>query len=295
MFRRGWVIAWQVSPVRLRSGRTMTCFEMPQKCNLSTTSEHHDVSRHFRIIGALMMREMTTRFGREGLGFLWVVGEPLLFCFGVLIMWTLIKPAYEHGVRVGPFVMTGYMSLLMFRHMVSFSVGAIGANIGLLYHRQIGIMHVFFARNLMEFAGGTAAFCIVYITLIILGEVSLPYDWLLLYGGWILVGWTGFGFALTLAGLALRYEIMEKLVPILGYLMIPLSGSFMMVAWMPAQYREAFLWVPFPNAVEMVRAGVFGEFVETYYSASYALVAGAVMVASGMLLLAGAKKRVAVE
>jgi hypothetical protein len=41
------------------------------------------------------MREMTTRYGREGLGFLWVVGEPLLFCFGVIIMWTLVKPAYE--------------------------------------------------------------------------------------------------------------------------------------------------------------------------------------------------------
>lgn len=253
------------------------------------------MSRHFRIIGALLMREMTTRFGREGLGFLWVIGEPLLFCFGVLIMWSILKPAYEHGVRLGPFVMTGYMSLLIFRHMIGFSIGALQANIGLMYHRQVKTMHIFIARNLMEFAGGTAAFIVVYIVLLALGEVHLPADPLLLYAGWLLVGWTGFGLAMVFAGLSLRFEIMERLVPFLGYAMIPLSGAFMMVGWMPAQYREAFLWVPFPNAIEMVRAGVFGEFVDTYYHGEYALFAGAVMVFFAMILLAGAKNRIVTE
>ena len=253
------------------------------------------MSRHFRIIGALLMREMTTRFGREGLGFLWVVGEPLLFCFGVLIMWTLIKPAYEHGIRLGPLVMTGYMCLLLYRHMISFSLGAIQGNIGLLHHRQIGIWHIFFARNLMEFAGGTAAFVVVYVTLIALGQVSLPQDWLLLYGGWLLVAWTGMGIGLIFAGLAIRFDVMERLVPVLSYAMVPLSGAFFMVAWLPAQYREPFLLVPFPNGIEMVRAGVFGEFVDTYYHADYGFWSGAVMLFIGMILLAGAKNRVAIE
>jgi len=241
------------------------------------------------------MREMTTRFGREGLGFLWVVGEPLVFCLGVVVMWSLIKPAYEHGIRVGPMVMTGYMSLLVYRHMIGFSTGALNANIGLMYHRQVGMMHIFIARNLMEFAGATAAFVIVYITLILLGQVSLPADWLLLYGGWLLVGWTGFGIAMVFAGLALRFEVMERIIPVLSYAMIPLSGAFFMVAWLPAQYREPFLLVPFPNAIEMVRAGVFGEFVDTYYHADYALLSGGVMLFLGMILLAGAKNRIVIE
>lgn len=252
-------------------------------------------SRHFRIIGALLMREMTTRYGREGLGFLWLIGEPLMFCFGVLIMWTLIKPAYEHGIRLGPLVMTGYMSLLMFRHMISFSLGAIEGNVGLLHHRQIGIMHIFLARNLMEFGGGTVAFCVVYAVLLILGQVSLPHDWLLLYAGWLMVGWTGIGIALIFAGLAVRFDVMERLVPVLTYIMVPLSGAFFMVGWIPERYRDTFLLVPFPNAIEMVRAGVFGEFVPTYYHPAYALAAGGVMLFAGMILLAGAKNRISIE
>lgn len=253
------------------------------------------MSRHFRIIGALLMREMTTRFGREGLGFLWVVGEPLLFCFGVIIMWTLIKPAYEHGIRLGPLVMTGYMSLLMYRHMIAISLGAIQGNIGLMHHRQIGLMHIFLARNLMEFAGGTAAFVVVYVVLFALGQVELPANWLLLYAGWIMVGWTALGVSLIFAGLTIRYELMERLVPVLTYAMIPLSGAFFMLSWIPQQYRDMLLWVPFPNAIEMVRDGVFGEFVPTYYHAEYALLSGAIMLFTGMILLSGAKNRVAIE
>jgi capsular polysaccharide transport system permease protein len=252
-------------------------------------------SRHFRIIGALLMREMTTRFGREGLGFVWVVGEPLIFCLGVLFMWTLIKPEYEHGIRLGPLVMTGYMCLVLFRHMISFSLGAVEANVGLLHHRQIGILHLYLARNFMEFAGATVALVIVYVVLIALGQVGLPKDWLLLYGGWLLTGWVGFGLALTLAGLAMRYELMERLVPVLTYAMIPLSGAFFMVAWIPAKYRETFLLVPLPHGIEMVRAGVLGEFVHTYYHPLYAAACGGALVGAGLILLADVKNRIVIE
>ena len=161
-------------------------------------------SRHSKIVGALMMRETTTRFGRDGLGFLWVVGEPLLFCLFVLTMWSVIKPEYEHGIRIGPFVMTGYMSLLLLRHQIGFSMYALQANIGLLYHRRITILHIFLARNLLEFSGGTAAFIVVYAILIALGQVSLPESWLLVYSGWVLLGLMGNGTAIILAALSMR-------------------------------------------------------------------------------------------
>ncbi len=252
-------------------------------------------ARQFRIIGALMRREMSTRFGREGLGFAWVIGEPLLFCFGVLLLWSAIKPEYEHGIRIGPFIMTGYMCLLLYRHMISFSVGALSGNVGLLHHRQIRTLHIFLARNLLEFLGGTAAFIIVYIVLLALGQVELPHNWLLLYAGWFTTAWVGFGIGLAFAGLSSRFDIMERLVPVLTYSMIPISGAFFMLHWIPQQFREVLLWFPFPHGIEMVRDGVFGHIAPTYYNASYAWFMGAVMLVFGLLLLAGAKNRVDLE
>lgn len=252
-------------------------------------------SRNFRVIGALMMRETITRFGREGFGFLWLIGEPLLFCFGVLLMWSIIKPEYEHGIRLGPFVMTGYMSLLLFRHQIAYAMGAIQANIGLLHHRQIHVLHTYLARAALEFMGGTAAFVVVYICLIAAGQVSLPKDWGLLYGGWLLLGWLSTGLSITLAALALRFEIMERLVPVLSYALIPLSGAFFMVAWLPDQFQEMYLLVPLPHGIEMVRAGVFGEFVETHFNFAYAFAWGGIFNFAGMILLAGVQDRVDIE
>lgn len=248
-----------------------------------------------QIIGALVMREMSTRFGRQGLGFAWLIGEPLLFCFGVLILWTATKPEYEHGIRLAPFIMTGYMSLILTRHMIGLLGNALQANLGLLYHRRITPVHIFSARILLELGGATGAFFVVYLTLLALGQVSLPHDLLLLYSGWFLLAWVSVGFSLVLAGLVMRFEMMERLVGLISYSLIPISGVFFMVAWLPPAYREIYLLIPFVHGVEMIRAGVFGEFVPTYYDAPYALFCGGVMNALGLLIIAGARDRVESE
>lgn len=251
--------------------------------------------KHSRIVGALILREMNTRYGREGLGFVWLIVEPLIFCFGVLLLWTLTKPAYEHGVRVGPFVMTGYMSLILCRHFIGSASNALQANIGLLHHRQIAPMHIFMSRAVLEFMGATMAFIVVYVVLLALRQVELPHDALLLYGGWLILAWVGHGFALILTGLAIRFEMFERVVPLISYSLIPISGAFMMVEWLPSQYREIFLYIPFPHGIEMLRAGVFGEFVKTHYDAAYAIAFGTVMNIGGLLLISGARHRIDIE
>ncbi|WP_312491215.1 ABC transporter permease [Brevundimonas sp.] len=253
------------------------------------------IKRHARLVGALFMREIVTRFGRESAGFLWVIGEPLLFCAGVLVLWSAIKPAYEHGVRLGPFVMTGYMCLLLLRHMLSMSVGALQANVGMLYHRQITPIHIFIARNFMEFCGGTVAFIVVYVALYAIGEVGLPHDWLLLYAGWFLMAWVSIGFALVMAGLAMKYEVMERVTSLVGYVIIPFSGAFTMASWVPSHYRDLYLMVPFPHGVEMVRSAVFGEFVETHFNPAYAFAFGGVLLLIGLVLISDARERILVE
>ncbi len=53
-----------------------------------------------RVIKALMIRELSTRFGRENIGFLWMMVEPLLFPALVAIIWRLLKGPEEHGISV---------------------------------------------------------------------------------------------------------------------------------------------------------------------------------------------------
>ncbi|MGA0545368.1 ABC transporter permease [Brevundimonas sp. VNH65] len=254
-----------------------------------------ELKKQVRIVGALILRELVTRYGREGLGFLWLVLEPLVFCFGVMGMWTLIKPEYEHGIRLGPFIMTGYMSILVFRHVVGISTGALQANIGLMQHRIVRPLHIYAARTVMEFIGCALAFLVVYVVLLAIEWVEPPQDYLKLYSGYLLMGWVSVGFALTISSLAIRYEVIERVLPVSMYLIIPLSGAFFMMDWIPPGYREILLLNPLPHTIEMVRDGVFGEFVKTHYNPVYPLAFGGVMTFVGLLMLAQARRYVEVE
>lgn len=253
------------------------------------------VVRQSQIVGALMMREMATRYGRRGLGFLWVVGEPLMFCFGVILIWTFIRHHAAHGLSVPAFVMTGYMALLLLRHSISFSINAVGANLGLLYHRALTPLHFYLARGVLEFAGTTAAFIVLYLALLLFRQVEAPHDWLLLYSGWMLMWLMAMGTGFALSGLATRFEVMERVVPLLSYALIPMSGVFFMVDWLPERVREAYLWVPFPNAIEMIRAGVFGEFVPTHFRPGYALAVALLLLLAGLLLVKNAEGYIDVD
>lgn len=251
--------------------------------------------RQTRIISALMIREMTTRYGRDGLGFAWVVIEPLSFCVGVLVLWSFIKPPFEHGIRLQAFSLTGYMCIILLRHMISYSFNAIQANIGLLHHRQVKPLHVLLSRNLLELLGTTATFIIVYVALLGLRLIEPPHDLLLTYCGWLMMTWLALGLALVMTGLAIRFEAIERIVGLLTYILIPLSGAFFMVAWLPPQAQEIILLFPFPHAVEMLRAGVFGPFVETIYDWRYALTFGIVLNLIGLLLVATSRSYIDVE
>ena len=253
--------------------------------------------RHSRVIGALLMREMATRFGREGLGFAWLVAEPLVFCLGVIFLWAVTKPTFssEHGIQLAPFVMSGYMSLILIRHLISLLTPAIQANMGLLYHRLVTPMHILIARIILEVGGATIAFVVLYGALLLIGQVSLPHDYLLLYAGWGIVAFSGAGFALIMTGLVMRFEAMERVVGLISYLMIPVSGAFFMVSWLPHSFQKVVLWVPFVHGTEAIRASIFGEFVETHYSFSYAIVVGAILNIVGLLLIFGSLDRVDVE
>ncbi|WP_292052396.1 MULTISPECIES: ABC transporter permease [unclassified Brevundimonas] len=238
-----------------------------------------------RTLYALIMREMMTRYGREGIGFFWLIAEPLAFCLAVIALWSAIKPDYEFGIRVAPFTMSGYMCLLVIRHLVTHSLHALQANTGLLFHRKVRPLHIYISRAILEVLGSTLAFFIVYVLLLALGQVDLPKDWLLLYAGWFILAWVSFGFALVLAALSIRFDAVERLNNLLLYIMIPLSGAFVMAEYVPVSYREYFLYIPFPHAIEMVRAGIWGEFIKTHYTPWYPIAFGGVLILIGLAML----------
>lgn len=248
-----------------------------------------------RVIGALMMREAMTRFGRENIGFFWLMGEPLVLTTGVMISWSIIRSHQGGDIGIVPFVLTGYTLLTLWRHVVGRSVHCFRHNAGLLFHRNVYFIDTLISRVLLEAVGTGTAFFVAYIPLYLLGFIEAINDSLILIGAWLLMMWFAFGVGLIIASWTELAEAAEHFVQPIMYLILPITGTFFMVEWLPQKYKVLAQLSPLVNLNEMFRAGLFGDKIETYWNVPYIIAWCIPLNAIGLLLARKARTRIRFE
>ena len=248
-----------------------------------------------RVVGALIVRELTTRFGRENIGFLWIVVEPLMFATLVGFLWRVIKGPEEHGINIFAFVATGYIPLTLFRLAVARSAMIFTANAGLLYHKQVKVLDFVLVRFLIEMLGATTAYIVILVIYMLLGVLPMPADVGELIGGWLLYCLFVFSLCLILAPLSEMSDILEKIIPVAMYVMIPFSGTFTMASWFSPGVRGWVLWSAPADTMEIMREGVFGENIQAYYSVWVPLATSLVMMAVGLLMCRRVRRNLVIE
>jgi capsular polysaccharide transport system permease protein len=248
-----------------------------------------------RVIHALMIRELSTRFGRENIGFLWIMAEPLLFAGLVAALWRITKGPEEHGISIIAFVVTGYIPITLFRHGVARSVAVFTVNSSLLYHRQIKILDFIFTRFMIEFLGGLMAYLFAAIVLMLFKEFPVPQNIGLFLAGWLVYSLFCFSLCLIIAPVSEMSEVMEKFVPVTTYIMIPFSGLFNLASWLTPTMREYFLWSPFVHGMEMMRKGIWGDQITAYYNIWNPIICSIVAALIGLALCRRVRRTLAVE
>lgn len=222
-----------------------------------------------RVIHALLMREILTRYGRHNIGFLWLFVEPMLFTTGVTILWTIAKAAHGSSLPIVAFALTGYSSVLLWRNMPARCIGAVEPNLALMYHRNVRVIDVFLARLILEAGGATISFVTLGLFYTYIGWLDPPRDVLTVVEGWLMIAWFGSSLAMFLGALAEKSELVERLWHPVQYLAFPLSGAAFMVDALPPVAQHYILYVPMVNGVELVREGYFGNEVRVHYDLPY--------------------------
>jgi capsular polysaccharide transport system permease protein len=222
-----------------------------------------------RVLGALLMREVLTRYGRHNIGFLWLFVEPMLFTLGVTALWTATQASHGSSLPIVAFAVTGYSSVLLWRNMPSRCIGAIEPNLALMYHRNVKVLDIYVARLLLEAIGATISFFFLTIFFAAIGWMKLPEDVSKVLLGWVMLAWFGGSLALLLGALSERSELVEKLWFPTSYLLFPLSGAAFMVDALPPAAQSFVLLLPMVHGVELLREGYFGSSFTAHYDLVY--------------------------
>jgi capsular polysaccharide transport system permease protein len=245
-----------------------------------------------RVLRALFLREIITRFGRENLGVLWLAFEPMTFTIGVATLWSILGLNHGPSIPIVAFAITGYSSVLMWRNAASHCAKALQMNKSLLYHRAVQPIDVFLTRIALEVAGATCSFIALSLLFIYVGWMKAPDDLLLVMIGWFMLAWFGASLALLIGAGTAFSPIVERLWQPAAYLFFPISGAAFMVDWLPSNYQPYALLLPTVHGVEILRHGYFGNAVPAHYDLGYMAEFCAVLTVVGLIVVREAGKRV---
>lgn len=215
-----------------------------------------------------MIRDLMMRYGRDNIGFAWVILEPMILTVGVMIIWSTMG-TYKEGLRILEVVFSGYLPLTLWRHLTNGTVNMFRGSIGLLYHQRITLFDVFYAREALEFIGTTTALLIIYTILTTTGIIAELERLDLFLLGWFMMAWLAVASGALMAAVTEKYEVAERFVQPFQYLNIPLSGAFYFSDWLPTWGQKLLSYHPMSHCYEMFRAGYFGDAVVTHYNLPY--------------------------
>lgn len=243
------------------------------------------------VIGALMMREIHTRFGRHHMGYMWLFFEPMILGGCIAGLHALSGHGLPGGLDTASFYIVGYTPYYLFRSILNRSAGALHANAPLFYHRQVTFLDIMISRNLLDGAS------VMIAVLIMLGGLGAftdvwPVDLVWMAFGITLILLFCHGFSLIIvAGTVWGTETIERLIHPLTYLTIPITGAFFMVFWFPTEMQELILLIPTVHMFEIIREGQFGPVVPYHYDLVYVTVWILALNLLGLLALRAAKPR----
>jgi capsular polysaccharide transport system permease protein len=230
-----------------------------------------------RVIGALILRELHTRYGRENVGYLWMFLEPMLLASVIgLLHYETGHTAYGGDIKPLPFGVIGYTTFILFRGIVNRAEGAIEANAPLLYHRSVTVLDIILARAMLEFAAVFSTFAIIMTLIVFSGLADPPARPLYLMLGWALMWFYCLGHSLVITAFTYERRTLGRLVHPYSYFMTGLSGAFYQMSWLPSGVRAWAAWLPTTTIFETVRYGWFDSAKDDYcyfgYTAAFCLI-----------------------
>lgn len=213
-----------------------------------------------RVVYALLLRELKTRFGEYRLGILWVFIDPLIqIVFFITILGYVYKRVMPN-VDYTVYVASGILTWSMFKSVLTRGMVSIDANRALFTFRQVKPLDAFVSRVFLEFL----IYSIVYVGLMfILTYLEYkfvflkPLEFIICYICAFLIG---SGLSLIVISMSLSYKDISKVINIVLWGAYFISGVIFPIKLIPAEYRYWLSWNPMLHVMELMRETLFPAF-----------------------------------
>jgi capsular polysaccharide transport system permease protein len=240
--------------------------------------------RQRRVLFALMLRNIRTRFGGHGLGYLLAIAWPLAHMLVFFSMFILAGRAAPYGDSILLFIATGTVPFMSFSYLSRFMMTAVLLTRPMLGFPEVKVLDILFASAFLE----TLAACLVTILMIVIawfvGVDFMPKDVVqaaFAFGAALLLG---LGFGLLNGVLALAFKFWPVVVALEIIVLWLSSGVAFVPDALPAAARNALAYNPVLHVVEWMRSAYYEGYGDLILDRGYPIAYGMGTVLLGLLL-----------
>lgn len=240
---------------------------------------------NLRVIVALMMREMTTRYGRSVGGYLWAILEPvamialLSYVFGI----ALRKP--DLGTNFPLFFASGFVAFNFFMEIASFASNAVETNRPLLTYPRVTPMDAVIARALLQFATLFIVAVLILGGIIVYYDIHTIYDFSAMIEAVALAALLGFGTGVTNTVIFTYVPTYENVWRIMTRPLFLVSGIILLPEAMPRMVQDVLWYNPLVHAVALMRKGIYPTYDADWISHLYLAGTGLTLTTIGLFLI----------
>ncbi|WP_430911789.1 ABC transporter permease [Methylobacterium sp. sgz302541] len=214
---------------------------------------------YLRVLHALMLRDMRTRFGGSHIGYAVVVFWPVVHTTLLVVIFVVRKMPPPVGDSAVLFVASGAVPFLMFQYISREVMKALVMNKPLTYYPQVKLVDVVFARILVEIVTGFLGLMIVFAALALLHVNPVPANPTLAMVGYLAAIVLGIGMGTINVAIVSFFPGWLMGYTLITMLMYMASGVFFLPNFLPDQYYEIMRWSPAVQIIECVRSGYYPE------------------------------------
>jgi capsular polysaccharide transport system permease protein len=244
---------------------------------------------HFQIqrdvIYALLLRELSSSFGKSRSGFFWAMVEPVAHLLVPVLIFSFIRVRLIPGVEYPVFLVYGFLPFLLFKVICLQMVNGLNAAKGLLAYRQVLLMDVFIAKAIAYAVIQAIVFAIVLTGLAMFGFEVLPPRPVEFVAVLALTVIFAFGLGLVLAAVTSLVPDARAMVSIMFMPLYFISGILFPVTRFPDEWVRWMAINPILHFAELSRAASLdGYDPMKYTSIAYPVALALVLTIVGLML-----------
>lgn len=238
-----------------------------------------------RTISALILREMSTRYGRTPGGYLWSILEPLAGILFLSVGFSLIIRTPPLGNSFLLFYASGMLPFTLYQNLAAIIANAISFSKPLLKYPTVTWVDAIVARFILNSLTGILVTGILITGILIVIDRNAPINLVLAIeamGLTMLVGLSMGTLNCVLQGL---YPLWSVIWSIINRPLFLASGIFFLYEDLPPMAQNVLWYNPLIHITGLMRGAFYTTYTPSYINVTYIVLSSLVILTMGVILM----------